>query len=157
MFAALNKADGVAKLLIDANAHMDATDKVVRGVWLACEQASQAVSPCSPDQLPPRRPRPSWRVQDRWTALMYAASEKADGVAKLLVDAKADLDATNKVRPLLGNANMYMRGVWLTRGRARPSPRSSHACTQLHPASAPAHLTHLHHRDCGRHDMRRLD
>ena len=39
-------------------------------------------------------------AQFGWTALMKAAYHKADGVAKLLIEAKADLDAKNKVRPV---------------------------------------------------------
>ena len=39
-------------------------------------------------------------AQEGRTALMVAACHKAGGVAKLLIDAKADLDATNKVRPV---------------------------------------------------------
>ncbi len=39
-------------------------------------------------------------AQDGWTALIYAAKEKADGVAKLLIEAKADLEAKDKVRPV---------------------------------------------------------
>ena len=40
------------------------------------------------------------RAQDGETALMCAADHKADGVAKLLIEAKADLDAKDKVRPV---------------------------------------------------------
>ena len=39
-------------------------------------------------------------AQDGETALIVAAGNKADGVAKLLIEAKADLDAKNKVRPV---------------------------------------------------------
>ena len=40
-------------------------------------------------------------AQDGDTALMVAAGNKADGVAKLLIEAKADLDAKDKlVRPV---------------------------------------------------------
>ena len=49
---------------------------------------------------------------------MIAARNKADGVAKLLIEAKADLDATNKVRLVGVHIYMYMRGGWLVVGRA---------------------------------------
>ena len=39
-------------------------------------------------------------AQDGETALIVAAGNKADGVAKLLIEAKADLEAKNKVRPV---------------------------------------------------------
>ena len=39
-------------------------------------------------------------AQNGDTALMVAAWKKADGVARLLIEAKAALDATNKVRPV---------------------------------------------------------
>ena len=35
---------------------------------------------------------------------MVAARSKADGVAKLLIEAKADLDAKNVVRPVRGRS-----------------------------------------------------
>ena len=57
---------------------------------------------------------------------MLAAQEKADDAAKLLVEAGADLDAQNKVRPM--GVHMYMRGGWLARGRAGASPSVPHAC-----------------------------
>ena len=40
------------------------------------------------------------RAQDGRTALMLAAEKNASAAAKLLIEAKADLDATNKVRPV---------------------------------------------------------
>ena len=39
-------------------------------------------------------------AQNGSTALMVAAYHKADGVAKLLIEAKADLEAKDKVRPV---------------------------------------------------------
>ena len=62
---------------------------------------------------------------------MVAARLKADGVAKLLIEAKADLDAKSKVRPWAG-AYVYLRGGWLVGGRAggqgRAHERRMHAC-----------------------------
>ena len=49
---------------------------------------------------------------------MVAAQNKADGVAKLLIEAKADLDATEEVRLVGVHIYMYMRGGWLVVGRA---------------------------------------
>ena len=70
---------------------------------------------------------------------MFAALNKADGVAKLLIDANAHMDATDKVvRPLGTQMYTCMGSGWLASGPARPSPRSSHECTQLYPASPPA-------------------
>ena len=57
---------------------------------------------------------------------MVAAEAKADGVAKLLIEAKADLDATNGVRPV--GVHMYMRGGWLACGGAGRAVSMSAAC-----------------------------
>ena len=61
---------------------------------------------------------------------MLAAQEKADGVAKLLIEAKADLDAKDKVRPV---GRCIRISAWrLVGGRAgRPGRlhhRRMHAC-----------------------------
>ena len=75
---------------------------------------------------------------------MYAAREKADGVAKLLIEAKADLDVLTVVRPVGGCICM-------------------HACMHAQRSisrSLPWHadLTHLHHhRDCRRDWVRRME
>ena len=62
-------------------------------------------------------------------ALMVAAQEKADGVAKLLIEAKADLDATNKVRLVVVHIYVYTwQLVGGRAGRPGPSPSSLHAC-----------------------------
>ena len=77
-------------------------------------------------------------AQDGETALIVAARNEADGVAKLLIEAKADLDAKDKVRPvgrcicisawrLVG----WWAGGWA--GRAVPmSAASMHACAEVH-------------------------
>ena len=100
---------------------------------------------------------------------MIAARNKADGVANLLVEAKADLNATNKVR--LVGLNIYVLGSWLVvgpAGRGRLHHRRMHACMRAcvhvqrcRSRSLPWHpdLTrHLHHhRDCRRDGVRRMD
>ena len=100
MVAAWYKADGVAKLLIEAGANLNAKNKV--------------------------RAVPSWRAQNGDTALMLAVRSGADDVAKLLIEAGAKMNATSKVR-LLG-VPINMRGGWLACGLARPSPSAPHAC-----------------------------
>ena len=58
------------------------------------------------------------------TALMYAAEEKANGVAKLLIEAKAKLDAKDKVRPV-GRCiciSAWRLVVGRAGGRAGPCP-----------------------------------
>ena len=47
---------------------------------------------------------------------MFAAQVKADGVAKLLIDAGANLDVQNMVRPV--GMHVHMHGRWLVGGRA---------------------------------------
>ena len=42
---------------------------------------------------------------------MLAAREKADGVAKLLIEAKVDLDATEEVRPVGGPGRVQERRI----------------------------------------------
>ena len=80
-------------------------------------------------------------AQDGWTALMLAANHKADGVAKLLIEAKADLDAKNKVRPvgrcicisawrLVGGPAGGRAG--LGRVHERRMHACMHACAEVH-------------------------
>ena len=57
---------------------------------------------------------------------MVAARYEADGVANLLIEAKAELDAKSKVRPV--GVHMYMRGGWLACGRAGRAVSMSAAC-----------------------------
>ena len=65
------------------------------------------------------------------TALMYAAEFQADGVAKLLIEAKANLDAKSDVRPV---GRCICISAWrLVGGRAggragRVHERRMHAC-----------------------------
>ena len=77
---------------------------------------------------------------------MCAAKNNADGVAKLLIEAKANLDVEIYVRPR--GMHVHMRVGCLPQGQARPLGRTPHACAQLHSYPPHAHLTHLHHRDC---------
>ena len=71
-------------------------------------------------------------AQDGETALMRAARNKADGVAKLLIEAKADLDAKNKVRPvgrcICIPAWRLVGGRAVGPGRAVPMRACMHAC-----------------------------
>ena len=46
------------------------------------------------------------RTQDGKTALMCAATNNAEGVAKLLIEAKANLDAADEVRPVGAHISM---------------------------------------------------
>ena len=79
------------------------------------------------------------RAQSGHTALMYAAINKADGVAKLLIEAKADLEAKDKVRPV---------------GRCMHVQRCS---SRSLPWRADVTHLHHHHRDCRRDCVRRMD
>ena len=72
-------------------------------------------------------------AQDGWTALIYAAGNEADGVAKLLIEAKADLEAKDKVRPvgrcICISAWRLVGGRAVGPGRAVPmSAACMHAC-----------------------------
>ena len=60
--------------------------------------AQSKASPHKPDTHSPRL-APS-RTQDGKTALMCAAKNNAEGVAKLLIEAKAKLEAKDEVRPV---------------------------------------------------------
>ena len=97
---------------------------------------------------------------------MHAARNKADGVAKLLIEEKADLDAKNKVRPvgrcICVSAWRLVGGRvdglgWAVSMSAACMQACMHACMHVQRCisrSLPRHadLTHLHHhRDC-RHD-----
>ena len=68
---------------------------------------------------------------------MFAAQNKADGVAKLLIEAKADLDATDKVRPVgrcICISAWRMTGLW-TGGSGQAVSMSAacmHACAEVH-------------------------
>ena len=64
---------------------------------------------------------------------MVAAGNKADGVAKLLIEAKADLDAKDEVRPV---GRCICLSAWqLVRGQeGRPGrlhQRRMHACAEV--------------------------
>ncbi len=65
---------------------------------------------------------------------MFAAINKADGVAKLLIEAKTKLNATQKVRPV--GVHICMRGGWLACGRAGRAvsiiAACMHACAEVH-------------------------
>ena len=74
------------------------------------------------------------RTQDGKTALMCAAKNNAEGVAKLLIEAKANLDAKDEVRPV---GRCICISAWrLVGGRAgglgwavSMSAACMHACT----------------------------
>ena len=98
---------------------------------------------------------------------MFAVGNQADGVAKLLIEAKADLGATNKVRLVVVHIYVYAwRLVGGQAGRRTVSIIAAcmHACVHVLRCSSrslPWHadLTrHLHHhRDCRRNWVRRMD
>ena len=79
-------------------------------------------------------------AQDGETALMRAAQEKADGVAKLLIEAKADLDAKNEVRPV----GMCIRIFCAVAGCCRSLPWHADVTHHLH------HHRRDRRRDCAR-------
>ena len=68
---------------------------------------------------------------------MVAVGNQADGVAKLLIEAKADLDAKDKVRPV-GRCicvSAWRLAGWWAGGRAglgRVHERRMHACAEVH-------------------------
>ena len=62
---------------------------------------------------------------------MHAARWKADGVAKLLIEAKADLDATGEVRPEGAHICICVAAGWWSGGQAdRLHHRRMHACAE---------------------------
>ena len=94
--------------LIAGGEDLEATDAVRGGRWGwltrgPCQPVARgsAQSKASVHKLdtPPPRLAPS-RTQDGKTALMCAAKNNAEGMAKLLIEAKAKLEAKDEVRPV---------------------------------------------------------
>ena len=74
---------------------------------------------------------------------MHAAENQADGVAKLLIEAKADLDAKDEVRPV----GMCIRIFCAVAGCCRSLPWHADV----------THHLHHHRRDCRRDGVRRME
>ena len=106
--AALSNDVASLTSLIAGGGDLEATDAVRGGGGAGwCEgrvhqwrtQADGRSPPHRNPDTPPPRLAPL-RTQDGKTALMCAAKNNAEGVAKLLIEAKAKLEAKDEVRPV---------------------------------------------------------
>ena len=119
----------------------------------SCNHPSARTPTLPTSTAPLLRRLPLWCEQDCKTALMAAAENNAGAVAKLLIEAKANLEVTDKVGPL----GVVLRdGCWPRRGAVSPSGSCAGAAAARLSARTLTNSTHFNHHDRCHHRARRM-